>query len=80
MSSVKFDPTINLGHILSTLTAIGAIVGVYVAVRLEVNTVTVKVAGIERTLDGLGRVLEINARQDQRLDDISRRLDRIETK
>jgi hypothetical protein len=74
----RFDPTINYGHILTALSFIIAGVGAYYGLRAELGNVDQRVAKIESTLQQLANVVVLTARQDEKLNAIERRVDRIE--
>jgi len=73
-----FDPTINYGHILTAVGFIVAGSGAYYGMRAELLSVDQRVAKIEATLQQLANVVVLTARQDERLNTIERRVDRLE--
>ena len=73
-----FDPTINYGHILTALSFIVAGAGAYYGMRAELHNIDQRVVKIEATLQQLANVVVLTARQDERLNSIERRVDRIE--
>jgi hypothetical protein len=77
-SRPRLDPTINYGHILTVISLILAGVGAYFGVRGELMTVDLRVAKIESTLQQLANVVVLTARQDEKLNAIERRVDRME--
>lgn len=74
----RFDPTINYGHILTAVSFIIAGAGAYYGMRAELQSVDQRVAKIETTLQQLASVVVLTARQDEKLNAIERRVDRIE--
>jgi hypothetical protein len=74
----RFDPTINYGHILTAVSFIIAGAGAYYGMRAELQSVDQRVAKIEVTLQQLANVVVLTARQDEKLNGIERRVDRIE--
>ena len=74
----RFDPTINYGHILTAVSFIIAGTGAYYGMRAELQNVDQRVARIENTLQQLASVVVLTARQDEKLNAIERRVDRIE--
>jgi hypothetical protein len=74
----RFDPTINYGHILTAVSFIVAGAGAYYGMRAELQSVNQRVAKIEMTLQQLASVVVLTARQDEKLNAIERRVDRIE--
>ncbi len=74
----RFDPTINYGHILTAISFIVAGAGAYYGMRAELQNVDQRVARIESTLQQLANVVVLTARQDEKLNAIERRVDRIE--
>ena len=73
-----FDPTINYGHLLTAVSLIIAGAGAYYGMRAELHNVDQRVAKIEATLQQLASVVVLAARQDERLNAIERRVDRLE--
>lgn len=74
----RFDPTINYGHILTAVSFIVAGAGAYYGMKAELLNVDQRVARIESTLQQLANVVVLTARQDEKLNAIERRVDRIE--
>ena len=74
----RFDPTINYGHILTAVSFIIAGAGAYYGMRAELQSMDQRVAKIEVTLQQLASVVVLTARQDEKLNAIERRVDRIE--
>jgi len=74
----RLDPTINYGHILTAVSFIIAGAGAYYGTRAELQYVDLRVVKIENTLQQLANVLVLTARQDEKLNAIERRVDRIE--
>ena len=77
-SKPVFDPTINYGHVLTAVSFILAGIGAYYGIRAELQNVDYRVAKIETTLQQLANVMVLTARQDERLNAIERRVDRLE--
>jgi len=73
-----FDPTINYGHILTAISFIIAGTAAFFGMRAELQSVDQRVAKIEATLQQLANVVVLTARQDERLNAIERRVDRLE--
>jgi hypothetical protein len=73
-----FDPTINYGHILTAVSFIIAGTAAFFGMKVELYNVDQRVAKIEATLQQLANVVVLTARQDERLNAIERRVDRIE--
>lgn len=76
-SKPQLDPTINYGHILTVASFIIAGVGAYYGLRGELLNVDLRVAKIESTLQQLANVVVLTARQDEKLNGIERRIDRL---
>lgn len=74
----RFDPTINYGHILTAVSFVIAGAGAYYGMRAELINVDQRVARIESTLQQLANVVVLTARQDEKLNAIERRVDRLE--
>ncbi len=74
----RFDSTINYGHILTAISFIVAGTAAYYGMKAELQNVDQRVAKIESTLQQLANVVVLTARQDERLNAIERRVDRIE--
>jgi len=77
-SKPVFDPTINYGHVLTVVSFMLAGAAAYYGMRAELQSVDLRVAKIENTLQQLANVLVLTARQDERLIAIERRVDRLE--
>lgn len=74
----RFDPTINYGHILTAVSFIIAGTAAFFGMKAELHNVDQRVAKIEATLQQLASVVVLTARQDEKLNAIERRVDRIE--
>jgi hypothetical protein len=74
----RFDPTINYGHILTAVSFIIAGTAAFFGMKAELHNVDQRVAKIEATLQQLANVVVLTARQDERLNAIERRVDRLE--
>lgn len=77
-SKFRFDSTINYGHILTAISFIVAGTAAYYGMKAELQNVDQRVAKIESTLQQLANVVVLTARQDERLNAIERRVDRLE--
>jgi len=64
-----FDPTINLGHVITLSGVLIAVVGGW-------YTVDARLATVERAITSLSSVVVESARYDERLKSVERRLDR----
>ncbi|GIK80897.1 MAG: hypothetical protein AB7G35_08375 [Hyphomicrobiaceae bacterium] len=73
-----FDPTINYGHILTAASFIVAGTAAFFGMKVELQDLDQRVAKIESTLQQLASVMVQTARQDERLNSIERRVDRLE--
>lgn len=73
-----FDPTINYGHILTAVSFIVAGTAAFFGMKVELQNLDQRVAKIEATLQHLASVVVQTARQDERLNAIERRVDRLE--
>lgn len=69
----RFDPTVNLGHLIS-------LGGIVVTLVGALYLMDYRVAKVEVQLEKLSTVIVDNARTDQRLIEIVRRLDIIENR
>ena len=74
----RFDPTINYGHLLTAASVLVAGVSAYYGMRSELINVDQRVAKIESTLQQLANVVVLTARQDEKLNAIEWRVDRLE--
>jgi hypothetical protein len=74
----RFDPTINYGHILTAVSFIVAGSAAFFGMKAELHNVDQRVAKIEATLQQLADVVVLTARQDEKLNAIERRVDRLE--
>jgi hypothetical protein len=77
-SKPLFDPTINYGHILTAVSFIVAGTAAFFGMKVELQNLDQRVAKIETTLQQLANVVVQTARQDERLNAIERRVDRLE--
>ncbi|CUA90584.1 hypothetical protein Ga0061061_11410 [Chelatococcus sambhunathii] len=77
-SKPLFDPTINYGHILTAASFIVAGTAAFFGMKVELQNLDQRVAKIESTLQQLASVVVQTARQDERLNTIERRVDRLE--
>lgn len=67
----RFDPTINLGHIISMVLFIAALTGGWYLTDYRLSQ-------LEFQVKNLSSIIVDNARLDERLKDIGRRVDRLE--
>ncbi|HJU10062.1 MAG TPA: hypothetical protein VJ728_04255 [Candidatus Binataceae bacterium] len=77
-SKPLLDRTITYGHILTAISFIIAGTAAFFGMKAELQNVDQRVAKIEATLQQLASVVVQTARQDERLNAIERRVDRIE--
>ena len=73
MSELKFDPTINLGHILSLGGILFALVGSWYLMDYRLT-------GVEKAVERLSTIVIESAGMKQQIADHARRLDRLEAK
>lgn len=73
-----FDRTITYGHILTAISFVIAGAAAFFGMNAELQNVDQRVARIEATLQQLADVVVRTARQDERLNAIERRVDRLE--
>ena len=85
MKQIRIDPTITIGHILTTLVILAGGTGVYLGLRLDISSVagdvrvmSQRVEKVESALSQLTAVTISAARQDEKLQALTYRLDRIE--
>jgi hypothetical protein len=76
----RFDPTVNLGHLLTFLGFILAGYAAFTAVKSELSNQGVRVAAMEKQVERITEVLVITATSQAEITELRRRLDRIETK
>ena len=81
----RFDPTINLGHILSLLAFLGTGLAAWQSMRTEITTLDGRLREQEKTIESvamsvnkMAEVMVISARQDERLTAIIGRVERLE--
>ena len=74
----RLDPTINYGHMLTAVSFIIAGAGAYYGMRAELLNVDQRVARIESTLQQHASAVVLTARQDEKLNGIERRINRLE--
>lgn len=72
------DRTITYGHILTAISFVVAGTAAFFGMKAELQNVDQRVAKIEATLHELANVVVQTARQDERLNAIDRRVDRLE--
>ncbi|MBV6486928.1 MAG: hypothetical protein GHHEDOFH_00865 [Pseudorhodoplanes sp.] len=72
------DRTITYGHILTAISFVVAGTAAFFGMKAELQNVDQRVAKIEATLQQLANVVVQTARQDERLNAIERRVDRLE--
>lgn len=78
MTSPRFDPTINLGHVFTFLGYLLVAFGAYYGMKTELGTVTLRLEVVEKQIDKLATILVTDARQDERMGQIERRVDKLE--
>lgn len=81
----RFDPTINLGHVLTACAFLASAGGAYFALKSDISTMAYRVTTIEvaaaRTSEAIERltaVIVTAARQEERVTYIERRIDASE--
>ena len=81
----RFDPTINLGHLITFGGFILAGVGAWYGVKSEVANIEYRISSIDKTVERLTTNVEkltaitvVTARQDEQLSSLKMRLDAIE--
>lgn len=72
------DRTITYGHILTATSFVVAGTAAFFGMKAELQNVDQRVAKIEATLQQLANVVVQTARQDERLNAMERRVDRLE--
>lgn len=77
---VTFDPTINLGHVLTILGLVLTIIAGGWGVTQTLNNVDLRVGVIERQIGTMSRVLESSIRFEAELEGIDRRITVLEGK
>ena len=87
MPRPRFDPTVNLGHVLSILAFIGMALGGYISMKSDIDTVKVEVSKVKQetaqmtaALGQLTQLLIDAGRQDERIQALIGRVDRLERK
>ena len=73
MSRPRFDPTINLGHVLTAVAFVATLTGSWYLQDYRLSR-------LESQVERLSTIVIDNARIDERLKDHSRRLDWLEMK
>lgn len=74
----RLDPTINYGHILTAVSFIVAGSAAFIGMKAELQNLDQRVAKLEAALQHLASIVVLTARQDERLNAIERRVDRLE--
>lgn len=77
MPRVRFDPTINAGHFLTFAGMILVALGIYTGMRVELSQVDYRIVQVERTLATMSAILVADARQDVRIEELSRRIEEM---
>lgn len=78
MSKIKFDPVINYGHLIQLIGFVTVIVVGYFAMRSDITLLDARMAKVETTLERLALLIITDAKQEERLLSMDRRLDRLE--
>jgi len=85
MSEIRIDPTITVGHILTTLAILAGGAGVYFGVKLDiasvasdVRVVSQRVEKVESALHQLTSITIAAARLEEKYQALGSRVDRIE--
>lgn len=74
----RFDPTINLGHIMTFIGLCFAALGAYYGAKAELESIALRITVVEKQIERMSQILITDARQDERTTALERRLDRIE--
>jgi hypothetical protein len=74
----RFDPTVNLGHLLTFFGFILAGYAAFTAVKSELSTQGVRVASMEKQVERITEVMVITATSQSEITELRRRLDRLE--
>ena len=69
--TARFDPTINLGHLIS-------LAGVILVVSGSLYLTDYRLSALEKNVEKLSTVVIESARTDERLKDLARRLELLE--
>lgn len=82
---VRFDPTVNLGHLLTFAGFVAAALGAWYGVKAEIGGVSLRLESAERELaktsaklDGITHMLVSDARQDELLKVHDRQIDTLD--
>lgn len=78
MSRLKFDPIFNFGHIITALSFFTIAVGAYYTVRVNVDNLADRMGRVELSIEKLTSVVTTDARQDERINALTIRIERIE--
>jgi hypothetical protein len=78
MPQVRFDSTVNLGHVLTFVGFLLAGLGAYWGARIELSLLDRRMSAVEIQITKMSDVLVKGATQDVRIDNIEKRLDRLE--
>lgn len=78
MSRIKFDPTWNFGHVLQAFIFVAATVGAYYTMRSDVALIDLRLQGVERGLTSIANLIVTDARQEERINGLVLRMDRLE--
>lgn len=78
MSRFRYDPTVNAGHVLTALSMVGAVAGGWFMVRADINNLDFRMSKVETAVDKLTTVIVTDARQEEKIAALERRLERVE--
>jgi hypothetical protein len=74
----RFDPVIHLGHVISIVTFIILGIGAWTAVKVDISTFDVRLRAVEQAIVTIATNNITNARQDEKLSAMDRRVDNNE--
>ena len=74
----RFDPTVNLGHVITFIGFILAGLGAYEGARVELKAIALRLEVVERQIEKLSEVIITTARQGERMAQLERRLEKLE--
>lgn len=78
MAQIKFDPTINAGHILTMLAFAGTGFAAYYNLKGDLSVVDQRLKAVEVYMLKMTDMLVADARQDARIGVLEKRMDRVE--
>ncbi len=74
----RFDPTVNLGHVITFVGFIVAGIGAYAGASAELKAINLRLEVVERQIEKMSEVVITTVRQSERMAQFERRLEKLE--